>query len=255
MQRIKRLFVKGEDEVEIPPGVETSALEEPRVRRLKQAPRLITSYEDVRTIVGMRVPALKLYSADPYCTMEARMAGREGPLIQLLPGVSYPVVWEPAEQWRPPMMSESEKQIDFQIPLGRTFAVSGMTKRVETEAWAIVHLSAMPYGWNRLGIVGRQQFNIDVVSADFDTRTQLVTEQLGMERLLRATREAALMEFVESARHLPEGQRIFAYDEMLKGLGLGGVNELRGAKDPDAVLTKKIEDLTRERDAIRRSKR
>lgn len=251
MQKIKRLFVKGEPEMEIPNDVETMASEprEPRMRR----PQLITPYDEVRAMVGMRPPALKLYSSDPYATMDAR--SREGVTIPLLPGVPYPVVWMPAEQWRPPVMSESEKSINFQIPIGRTFASMGITKRVEIEAWAIVPISKVPYGWSRLGIVGRQQINLDVVSADFSTMAELAQKRYEVEHLIRMSGEAAFIELLEGAKHMPEAQRTFAYDEMLRGLGLGGVKGLLDAKDPEAVLTKQIEELIKRRDDIRRSKR
>lgn len=259
MQRIKSLFVRGKD-VEIPEDVETMTHEEPResmARRLfvkGREPIFVTPYEDVTTRVGMKVPALKLYSADPYCTMEAR---REcgGVPIQLPPGVPFPIVWSPSEQWRPPVMDESEKHINFHVPLGRTFAVHGMMKRIETEAWATVPIVQAPYLWSKINIIGRHQFTLDVISADFDTRTQLVTKQLEIERLLRSMGEAALTELQESAQHMPGGQKTFAYDEMLRGLRLGGVDELLKSKDPEAALTRKIEELIKRRDEFRRSKR
>jgi len=75
MQRIKRLFVKGENEVEIPGDIETGSLEVPRGPRVQGPPRkLITSYDEVTSRVGMRVPALQLHSADPFATMVAHTA-------------------------------------------------------------------------------------------------------------------------------------------------------------------------------------
>jgi len=256
MKRIKGWFVKEEEEVEIPGGIETGSLEVPRGPRV-QGPlrKLLTPYDEVTSRVGMRVPALQLHSADPFATMVAHTADQERLSLPLHPGIQYPISWIPSERWLHPSMSENEKHLNFSIPLGRTFATGGIMKKVETEAWATVSTVQAPYLWAKMNIVGRQQFTLDVISADFDTRTQMLTEQLEMERLLNATKETAIMGLVESTKRLPEGQRAFAYNEMLRGLGLGGVDKLLGAKDPEAILTKWIEELTRRRDEIRKSKR
>lgn len=250
MQRIKRWFVSGENEVEIPTEVETMASvpREPMARR----PVLITPYDEVTSRVGLRPPALLLYSANPYATMQAYTADHERVPLQLVPGVQYPVVWQPAEAV---VMDESEKRLEFSIPLGRTFAVSGIMKRVEVQAYASIPISNMPWGWARLGVVGRQQFNLDVVSADFDTLTELATKRYEIEHLMKSTQEAAFMELLGLAKHMPEGQRHFAYNEMLRGLGLGGVDELLKSKDPEAAINRKIEELTKLKNEITRSKR
>lgn len=249
MKRIKGLFARGENEVEIPRDVETmvSVPREPRVRR----PVLITPYDEVRTMVGMRPPCLQFYSGDPYCTFKGLTA--DGLDIPLLPGVPYPVTWSAAEHW--PVLSDSEKSLEFSIPLGRTFAWGGITKWVETQAYARVPIVLMPWGWSRIGIVGRKQFNLDVVSPDFSSVAEFATKRYEVEHLLKSRGEAALVELLDFAKRFPDGQKTFAYDEMLKSLGLGGMDELLTSKDPEATLEKWIAALTRAKNEMGRSKR
>lgn len=257
IQKLKGLFLRGSDDdqelghVPLPPSLKrrVSAGQE------RPMPIGITPYDDVKAMIGIRVPALKFYSADPYASIDARLIGKNNQNVPLLPGINYPVPWIPAERWPSPALSEDERRINFAVPLGRTHAMMGMTKKVETQAFVLIPISQMPYGWARLGIVGRERFDLDVVSADFDSRTEYATKRFEIERLLRSREEKALMEIVGTADRLPEEQRLHAYDEVLRGLGLGGVDEILKAKDPEAEFTKLIEVVTKARDEYKRSKR
>ncbi len=263
MKRIKGLFKTQEEEFEIPRDVETRVTEGPKegklevVRQLivkRPPPRLITPYEDITDMLGMRVPALRLFSADPYATMKAYTANSKIELT-LLPNIPYPICWETVENWRPPMLSESERQIEFQIPLGRTYAVRGMKKSVTTEAWAVVPIVEMPWGLSRMGIIGREQFDLDVISGDFDTRTELAQQRYQIEHLKTMKSERAYREVVESTRGMPEAQKTYTYDSLLRSLGLGGTKELLASDDPEAEIARAIEVLTEMGNKYRRSKR
>lgn len=265
MERLKGLFVKKrEEEFEIPKDVETRVTEEPKegklaaARRLlikKPPPRFITPYEEAKYRVGVRPPALRLFSADPYATMRACTADLGRTELTLLPNVPYPIIWEPVENWRPPMLSESERQIEFQIPLGQTYARLGVRKSVVTEAWAVIPIVEMPWGLSRMGIIGREQFDLDVISGDFDTRTRLAQQSSQMDRLLKMKYERAFRGVVESTRGMPETEKTYTYDALLRTLGLGSTKELLESDDPEGQLTRAIEVLTEEKRKYRRSKR
>lgn len=264
MERLKELFVKKRDEFEVPKDVETRVAEEPgkgrfeKLRRLvikRPPPPPIPSYEDVKARVGMRVPALRLFSADPYATMRAYTADEGKTNLTLLPNVPYPIVWDPIERWRPPMMSESEREIEFQIPLGYTYARLGVKKSVTTTCWAVVPIVEMPWGLSRMGIVGREQFDLDVISGDFETRTELAQHRYQIERLKAMKSERAFREVVEATRGMPEAEKTYTYDALLRTLGLGGTKELLESDDPEAQLTRAIEALVEQRNKYRRSKR
>jgi len=252
MERLKGLFVKKR---EAPKDGGAGSSMAGRVKGLfKKSPMPaashteITSYDKVNVRVGMRPPALKLHSADPYGRMEARSTN--GGDIPLLPSVPYPICWQPSEQWGS-VLDESEKHIKFQIPLGRTWTRLGVTKDVEIEAWALIPIPQMPYGWSRIGIIGREQFDLDVVSADFDTRLQLTQDRYTVENTLRRSKEAALMEIVNFTRGMPESQRTPVLNDILNSLRLGGIEGLRNADDPEALIDKKINELVMEKKRIK----
>ncbi len=267
-KRVKGWFVGNrEGEFEIPGDVETRATEGPKESRVgglynyakglvlkRPPPRLISPYDEVEDRVGMRVPALRLFSADPYATMKAYTTeGRTQ--LTLLPNTPYPICWKTVENWRPPMLSESERQIEFQIPLGRTYAVRGMMKSVITEAWAVVPIVEMPWGLSRMGIIGREQFDLDVISGDFDTRTELAQQRYQIERLKAMKSERSFREVVESTRGMPEAQKTYTYDSLLRSLGLGGTKELLESDDPESKIERAIEFLKAQQIKYRGSKR
>ncbi len=267
MERLRGLFVKKREEFEVPRDVETRVTEGPKESRLgglygyakglvikRPPPRLISSYEEMVNRVGMRVPALRLFSADPYATMKAYTAeGRTQ--LTLLPNIPYPICWETVENWRPPMLSESERQIEFQIPLGQTYAVRGIKKSVTTEAWAVVPVVDMPWGLSRMGIIGREQFDLDVISGDFDTRTELSQQRYQIERLKAMKSEKSFREMVESTRGMPDAQKTYTYDSLLRSLGLGGTKELLESDDPETKIERAIEFLKAQQIKYRGSKR
>ncbi len=265
MKRFKGLFVKDRgEEFEVPRNIETRVTQEPgesrleKMRRLivkRPPPQLVPPYEDVKARLGMRVPALRLFSADPYSTMSAYSADRNNIQLTLPPNVPYPIVWEQVENWRPPMMSESETQLLFQIPLGQTYARLGVKKSVTTMCWATVPIVQMPWGLARMGIIGREQFDLDVVSGDFDTRTELSQQRYQIERLKAMKSEKSFREVVDSTRGMPETQKSYTYDSLLRSLGLGGTKELLASDDPEAAIERKIELLTEMKNRYRGSKR
>jgi len=113
----------------------------------------------------------------------------------------------------------------------------------------------VPYMWSRLGIIGREHFSIDVVSADWNTRAELAEKRYEVERIKQMRGEKALNEIVGSVNGLPEVQRTPALNDILHSLGLGGIDGLLNSNDPEAEISKKIEELVRARNRLRGSNR